>query len=241
MERWYLTKTICNKIFIHPLYYVFAFITILTGHFKSFTFLTILIFFHELGHILVGLLYRWKIKRIIILPFGGMTEFSELLNKPIYQEFLILIMGPIFQIIFSFVFPNPYHIPLLVFNLLPIYPLDGSKFIFLIWNKLGSYYVSYIAVFIISYITIFIFLLNNKNLLILIFGSYFLWESFFMLKDLYVVFYTFIFERYKYKFTFKKIKKIKNIKKMKRDCEHLIYENGTYMLEKEYLNKIFNI
>lgn len=169
-----------------------------------------------------------------------MTEFNELLNKPIYQEFLILIMGPIFQIIFSLIFPNPYHIPLLIFNLLPIYPLDGSKFIFLFWNKIGSYYNSYKVLFVVSYTAIFIFLLYNKSLLFLMFGIYFLWESFSMIKKLYSIFYIFLFERYKYNFNFNKSKKIKNIKKIKRDYKHHIFINRKYVTEKDYLSQMFN-
>lgn len=240
MERWYLTKIIYNKIYIHPLYYIFAFISILTGHFKNFTFLTLLILVHEIGHIIAGLIWKWKIKRVIILPFGCMTEFNELLNKPIYQEFFILIMGPLFQIIFSFIYPNPYHLPLLLFNLLPIYPLDGSKFIFLFWNKIGGYYNSYKVLFISSNITIILFLLYNKSLIFLLFGIYFLWESFSMIKDLYTIFYTFLFERYKYNFKFKKLKKVKNIKNIKRGYTHFLYKNGKYILEKDYLDKLFN-
>ena len=37
-----------------------------------------------------------------MLPFGGVTIFNEDLNRPIYEEFIILIMGPVFQIVFSF-------------------------------------------------------------------------------------------------------------------------------------------
>lgn len=168
-----------------------------------------------------------------------MTEFNELLNKPIYQELFILVMGPIFQIIFSFFYPNPYHYPLLIFNLLPIYPLDGSKFVFLFWNKIGSYYNSYKILFATSYITIFIFLVYNRSLLFLLFGIYFLWESFSMIKDLYIIFYTFLFERYKYNFKFKKLKQVKNNKKMKRGYSHVLYKNNKYILEKDYLEELF--
>jgi Peptidase family M50. len=218
---------------------MFALISILTGHFKSFTFLTLLILIHEIGHILAGLICKWKIKRVIILPFGCMTEFNELLNKPIYQEFFILIMGPIFQIIFSYFYSNPYHIPLLLFNLLPMYPLDGSKLIFLLWNKIGSYYNSYKVLFMISYLTIFIFLIYNRNLLFLLFGLYFLWESFSMIKKLYTLFYTFLYERYKYNFNFKKIKKIHIYKDMKRGYGHFFIKETRLISEKDKLNELF--
>ena len=127
-------KSIYHKIYIHPLFYLIAFISIITGHLKAFITIMTILLFHELGHILMALILKWKIKRIIILPLGCMTEFNEKLNKPILEELLILISGPIFQLILYIFYKTPYHYPLLFLNLLPIYPLDGSKFIFLFWN-----------------------------------------------------------------------------------------------------------
>lgn len=53
-----------------------------------------------MGHIFAALYYKWNIVKIIILPFGGITIFNEIINKPIKEEFMIAIMGPIFQIVF---------------------------------------------------------------------------------------------------------------------------------------------
>lgn len=50
-----------------------------------------------------GLLYyKWRIEKIIILPFGGLTIFNEFVNKRIKEEFVILILGPLFQITFYY-------------------------------------------------------------------------------------------------------------------------------------------
>ena len=92
-------KNILAKIHIHLFFYITAFICVLTGYFYEFSLFTYLILIHELGHVLAGIYFKWNIKEIIILPFGGLTKFEELLNKPIIEEFIITIMGPIFQII----------------------------------------------------------------------------------------------------------------------------------------------
>ena len=47
----------------------------------------------------MALYYKWNIEKIIILPFGALTLFHEKINKPLFEEFIILIMGPIFQIV----------------------------------------------------------------------------------------------------------------------------------------------
>ena len=176
-------KNIYHKIYIHPLFYFMAIISIITGQFKAFFSLMIIVSIHELGHVIAALLMKWKINRVIILPLGCMTEFNEKLNRPIYQELIILLMGPLFQIILYMFYKTPYHYPLLFLNLLPIHPLDGSKFIFLFWNIVGSYYYSYIVIFIISYITIFILILYYHNFIILLFSIYLLLTSIKVLKN----------------------------------------------------------
>jgi len=188
----------------------------------------------------MGMVFHWKIKRVIILPFGALTEFDELLNRPIYQEFFILIMGPIFQIVFSLVFPNPYHLPLLLFNLLPIIPLDGSKLVFLFWNKIGTYYNSYRVLFSVSYISIFIFLYYVRNLLFILFAFFFFLDSLAVIKDMPVIFQKFLFERYQYTFCFRKTKRVNKPKDMKREYNHLIYKDGIYIKEKAFLAKLFD-
>ena len=70
---------------IHPFFYIFALICILTGYFKNFIIIMFIILFHEMGHILAGLYFKWKIEKIIILPFGGLTLFNEKINRPISE------------------------------------------------------------------------------------------------------------------------------------------------------------
>ena len=61
------------------------------------------------------------------LAFGGITIFNELINKSLKEEFVILILGPIFQILFYFILCffkiqntliTNYHYSLLMFNLI---------------------------------------------------------------------------------------------------------------------------
>ena len=128
----------------HLFYFIVMFIAFITGLFKEFILFTSIIFIHEVGHALAALYYKWSIDKIVIMPFGGITIFNEKLNRPIKEEFIILIFGPIFQIIYykifstfynSYTFMN-YHYSLLFFNLLPIYPLDGAKLLNLLFNKI---------------------------------------------------------------------------------------------------------
>ena len=78
----------------------------ITGHFKMFVMILTIIFIHEFGHILMAYILKWKIVKVNILPLGAVTIFDVDINKPIWEEFLIALMGPHVQIVFTcFVFP----------------------------------------------------------------------------------------------------------------------------------------
>ena len=81
-----------------------------TGHFKGFIVFSLIILVHEFGHILMGIRYGWKIEKVILLPFGALTIFHEDLNRKIKEEFWIVIMGPLFQIVFTLIIYYIFYI-----------------------------------------------------------------------------------------------------------------------------------
>lgn len=237
---------------IHLLYYIVGLICIITGLFKDFIYITLLITIHEVGHILAALYYKWNIKKVVILPFGGITIFNELVNKKLKEEFLILVLGPIFQIIFYIILVllkinnniiTSYHYNLLIFNLLPLIPLDGSKLVNIILNKILSFKYSHIITVIISLITlIFLFIraFFLHNLILLLILLFIMIKNIKEIKDHKYLFNKFLYERYNYQLEFKKIKIIKGIKieHMKKDHKHLFFSNRYYS-EREVLNDYF--
>lgn len=235
-------KTIYHKIRIHPLLSFFAFLAVLTAHFQEFLTFMLIIFVHECGHLTFAFLFHWKIDSILILPFGGMIKFQERLNKPIIQELLIGIGGPLFQILLYKIYPTSYHYPLLFFNLLPIYPLDGSKFLFLFCNLFFSYYKCYWILFFASYITVILVLLQYSSLYLVIFGCYLLFQNIKMIKDLTNIFLKFAFERYEQDYFYyrKKLIKGNSIKKMMRDVNSIFFYEGIFHTEKEELKHYFS-
>ena len=141
-----------------------AFISTITGNFKGFILFTLIIIIHELGHITAAIYYKWNIEKVILLPFGALTLFNEKVNKPLKEEFIILIMGPIFQIVGTYFMPNAfdYSMTILTFNLLPIIPLDGSKFVNIFLNKITNFKTSNILTIYISVLTVIIILIKVK-------------------------------------------------------------------------------
>ena len=97
-----------------------------------FLLLMMIVLIHELGHFLCAVFLHIPVDKICLYPFGGISKFKNKLNIHLKHEFLILIMGPLMQIVFMFLIKD--HLPLsyqemfvlynrniLVFNLLPIF------------------------------------------------------------------------------------------------------------------------
>lgn len=105
---------------------------------------------HELGHILIGVLLKMKLQKIHILMLGFSINFKLRTldyNKKIgkgtlltLKKILIAIAGPIVNLLLILIGINIKHtniselivysnITLFLFNMLPIYPLDGGRVI----------------------------------------------------------------------------------------------------------------
>lgn len=226
-----------NIFKIHPLYYLFLVIVILTGNFNNYMLFTFIILFHELGHILASFLFKWKIEKIVILPFGCVTIFNKLLNTKIIEDIIVTISGPLFQIILSlFLEDKSISNSILLFNLLPIFPLDGAKILNSIQDILLPYKKSYTIMLYISFITSIIAIIYLKNNLILIMSILLLiYRCLIEYKNIKYTFNKFIFERTYYDLKFKKRKIVENKDEFRKDHYHLVKENGLYITEKDYL------
>ena len=254
-----IIKNILKKVKIHSIFFFLAFASVITGLFKEFLVFTSIIIVHEFGHIISATVFRWNIKKINFYPFGGYIEFDEILNKPIKEEIVIVISGLLSQIIYfiiiSFLFNNyiisenlyemfkHYHYSILLFNLIPIYPLDGIKIVNLLLSKFMPYriahYISIVIsiIFVIFFIIVSIIYYLNMNV-ILMFGILFK-QIISEKKNHNLMCNKFIFERYLYNLNFNKTKIMRNekIKNMYRDRKHVFKINNEYITEKKLLRK----
>ena len=203
-----------------------------------------LLIIHEFGHAITGIILGYKLIKIDFYPLGGVTILDLPINISLLKEILILIMGPITQIIgyllLRNIFPyiRLYHYTLLIFNLLPLYPLDGGKIINIIFNYKFNYLNSFKITYYISIITmIILFIYNifffNLNLFLMI--SILLFKLIKIYKNRYYYYHRLLLERYLYSYHFKKIKNIKNINSLYRDRYHYI----NFMKEEKYLKNYF--
>lgn len=243
--------TIKNIFKIHIFFYIAIFICLITGNIRDYLIFTTIILIHELGHITAGKIFKWKIKKIILLPFGGLTIFDNPINTSLLEELVVAIMGPIFQTIFFIIINKNfnltnniiyYNYTLLFFNLLPIYPLDGSKILYILLCTLLPFkYCIPIMIFIsINIIMIIVIMLRSFDLIIILILSFLLYNCIKLLKNKNNIFNKFLLERYVYNLKFKHIKKIKSIDKMYLWCRHLFYNGKRYISEHEKLSKMFD-
>lgn len=191
-----------------------------------------------------------KLYKILIYPMGGISKFSISYNISLLKEFVILLFGPLFQILGYFLlvcfFPekevliSTYHYGILFFNLLPIYPLDGGKLLCLFFHTIFSYKKAFYFTFCIGYLLllgflIFIFFSFSFNLVFLfIFLLVKLTREYHQISYFYE---KFLLERYLNHYYFKKSKVIDNSNLFCRGYRHLIKEGNLYYFEDEYLEK----
>ena len=238
---------IISKIKFDNTFYLFLILIILTGMFKEFSFIFILLFCHEIGHAITGIILKWKLISITFYPYGGLTLFNKLENSSINKEIIILLMGPICQIITYFVlsyffkynYIKIYHLSILIFNMLPILTLDGGRLLNLILNKFFNYLTSFYINVVISFITIVILILfciiyyNNLNLFLM--SIFLIFKIIKSIKDIKYCYHKFILERYLYNFNFNKYEVSKDIYNFYMEKNHYI----DFQDEKKFLKKYF--
>ena len=220
-------KNISNKIKIKSVTYYFLLLCFLCGIIKNVLILFTIVIIHEIGHILTIKLFKYKIESINIYPFGGVTSINKLINSSITKDLIIAISGVIFQYIvitiilrcipFKYNTLNMidnYNKTIIIFNLLPIIPLDGSKIAFDLFSYIFSYKSSYLLTFILSITSIILFINYNivysiNNYLIICILIYYTFKYY---KDFKYIFNKFLLERIMYDLKYKKI--INNTKKI---------------------------
>lgn len=126
-------------------------LAVMTAHFQQLFLLFFIVFVHELGHAVMALFFSWRIKQILLLPFGGIAEVEEHGNRPLYEELLVTLAGPAQHvwlvgtafILWKYDFLSfegwqmffHYNLAIGAINLLPVWPLDGGKLLFLLLTR----------------------------------------------------------------------------------------------------------
>lgn len=239
-----------SKIRVDISTYVIVLLSFLAGYFE-YTFLTIIIIIvHEMGHFLTGYFLKLKVKEISLFMFGGVTIFDEDLNLNIFKELLVVVMGPVVQMLFYMIVYYFYtkgfvsvstmkkvstiNLILLEFNLLPILPLDGAKILNNILDLILSYDLAHKVSLAVSFLALpLVFLFDNKLIIILVVISLLVrlfeeinWHKFRINKLL--------LERKLKGIKFKKVREFESLTKVKRNVTYYRFINGIKTYDYQY-------
>jgi stage IV sporulation protein FB len=210
-------KNLIQQVQIHPLLWIVIAISIATAHFMELSLLLGIIFIHEMGHAVAASFFSWRIKRIVLLPFGGVAEMDEHGNRPLKEEAIVVISGPLqhiwmlavayllysvswipkdlYQLFFH------YNMMILVFNLFPVWPLDGGKLLFLLFSLKMPFPTAHHLTIMISFLclslfSLVIFVTAPTHLNVWIVIAYLYFSLYHEWKQRRYVFIRFLLERY---------------------------------------------
>jgi len=248
-------KNILNKFKINNYTYIFFLLCALCGYIKNICIIFIICLIHEFGHIFFIKLFKYRVISIEILPFGGFTTIDKRINSNINKDIIVAFGGILFQIFLIciiFLFKGylnvitynlfiKYNLILIIFNMLPIIPLDGNNIIHLLLEKLFSYHLSYYLNFLLSILFLILFFIVNyiyklDNYFII---SFLIYKTIIYIKEYKFLNNRFLLERYLYDFEYARIdNQTKKINNLKKNVLHYFKSNNKYINEKTKIEEL---
>ena len=183
--------------------FIFLIIFYFTKQIEIYAMIMFFALIHELGHLIAGLLMGMKPEKIELMPFGVSISFKikvEEYNKKIkkgnkleVKKILVAVAGPLTNFIIIVITTNINldifkslmiiytNFLIMIFNLLPIYPLDGGRILKGILHinfglRTSEIYTNIISKIMVTIITVAssILILYVHNIAILLIDTY-LW------------------------------------------------------------------
>ena len=121
------------KIFIFLILFYF------TNQLRIYLIVMFFCFMHEIAHMILGIIFKMKPNKLEINPFGFSISFNNESMK--IKEVFVALAGPVMSIVLAILCQHIKfryitieeavysNILIFLFNMLPIYPLDGGRIV----------------------------------------------------------------------------------------------------------------
>ncbi|GGJ84088.1 stage IV sporulation protein FB [Lentibacillus kapialis] len=224
-----MRSNLLPSVHIHPILLIFIIISFLTGTFIELMVILTIVLIHELGHFSAAKWFGWRIRGVMLWVFGGVMDTDEHGTRPFHEEVYVALAGPL-QHVFIYLFLLMlsgsgllssyiietacfYNTAILLFNLLPVWPLDGGKLVLLVLSEKLPYRKAY------AFAVMFSLILNIVLTIVVIFVMPFTLSAFLLFsflavenrkdwKQRYFVFIRFLLQRYQGDNFFKRVQPI---------------------------------
>jgi len=172
---------IWKTIFLLLSVLLFGFSFGLTFSWTTILLFIVVLFIHEAGHLFGMWIFGYKDLKVLFVPFLGAFASGKKKNVNIWQEAIVLLLGPLpgyvlgIALLFNGIDELPnwmfefviISIILNLFNLLPIMPLDGGKIINIVFfSRLPYLQFFFMLLSVLSFLYIGVFLNEKFTLLI---------------------------------------------------------------------------
>lgn len=126
---------------IHPLFFALALLLVLFGQAQAFLWTLAAVALHEAGHALAARMRGYVVRELTLYPFGAAMGMGEEMDP--VSNVVVGLAGPLANLLgaallialwwlfpATYLFTHPFlyaNLGIALFNLLPVYPLDGSR------------------------------------------------------------------------------------------------------------------
>lgn len=175
-----------TQIYVSPLTVIYIILALFLGRFSFVFFHFFCSFIHEMSHVITSRALKKEVREIAFLPIGFFARIDELEDMSPWKQIIILLAGPFSYFIsnaiivllyrynllsiYGFNMAKEANLMILIFNLIPIIPLDGGRVIKALLLKFfpchRAYKISIYISLIVSIFIVYLCIINTQYLIL---------------------------------------------------------------------------